>query len=54
MPTRFGAYTIHEELGAGGMASVHLAEWRPADGPPRRVALKRLFPHIAENPRRPP
>jgi serine/threonine protein kinase len=49
MPTRFGAYTIHEPLGAGGMASVHLADWHPPKGPPRRVALKRLFPHIAEN-----
>jgi serine/threonine-protein kinase len=49
MPTRFGSYTIHEALGAGGMASVHLAEWHPPDGPPKRVALKRLFPHIAES-----
>ncbi len=50
MPTKFGAYTIHEALGAGGMASVHLAEWTPPKGPPRRVALKRLYPHVAENP----
>src|SRR6476659_10151761 len=50
MPSRFGAYTIHEPLGAGGMASVHLADWRPIEGTPRRVALKRLFPHIAQNP----
>jgi eukaryotic-like serine/threonine-protein kinase len=50
MPTQFGPYTIHEALGAGGMASVHLADWRPSGGPPRRVALKRLYPHIAENP----
>jgi serine/threonine protein kinase len=50
MPTQFGAYTIHDALGAGGMASVHLADWKPLGGTPRRVALKRLFPHIAENP----
>jgi serine/threonine-protein kinase len=50
MPVRFGAYTIHEELGAGGMASVHLADWRPLSGVARRVALKRLFPHISDNP----
>jgi eukaryotic-like serine/threonine-protein kinase len=50
VPERFGAYTIHEELGAGGMASVHLADWRPHSGVPRRVALKRLYPHVAENP----
>jgi serine/threonine protein kinase len=49
MPTRFGAYEIHEALGAGGMASVHLADWRPMSGPHRRVALKRLFPQIAQN-----
>jgi len=29
---------------------VHLAEWRPLEGKPRRVALKRLYPHVAENP----
>jgi eukaryotic-like serine/threonine-protein kinase len=49
MPTRFGAYTIHEALGAGGMASVHLADWRPPGGVARRVALKRLFTQVAEN-----
>ncbi|NVB81738.1 MAG: serine/threonine protein kinase [Kofleriaceae bacterium] len=49
MPTRFGAYTIREPLGAGGMAQVDLADWNPISGPSRRVALKRLFPHIAEN-----
>ena len=50
MTQRFGRYTLHEALGAGGMASVHLAEWEPPDGKPKRVALKRLFPHIASNP----
>src|SRR3990167_5534377 len=49
MPTRFGAYTVHEPIGAGGMASVHLADWRPPGGVARRVALKRLFPQIADN-----
>ncbi|HEX5058699.1 MAG TPA: serine/threonine-protein kinase [Kofleriaceae bacterium] len=49
-PSRFGAYTIREPLGAGGMASVDLADWTPLEGPQRRVALKRLFPHIAANP----
>jgi len=50
MPELFGAYTIREELGAGGMASVHLAEWRPKGGVARRVALKRLYLHVASNP----
>jgi serine/threonine-protein kinase len=43
----FGAYIIHEKLGAGGMASVHIAESRTLR---KRVALKRLHPHVAENP----
>jgi serine/threonine protein kinase len=41
---RFGSYEIYEELGAGGLASVHLAR-SPAIKAP--VALKRLFPHVA-------
>jgi serine/threonine protein kinase len=41
---RFGSYEIFEELGAGGLASVHLARSRAIKSP---VALKRLFPHIA-------
>jgi serine/threonine protein kinase len=49
VPARFGPYTIHDELGAGGMASVHLADWPTAEGT-RRVALKRLFPHVANDP----
>lgn len=43
---RFGSYEIYEELGAGGLASVHLAR-SPAIKSP--VALKRLYPHIASN-----
>jgi serine/threonine-protein kinase len=41
---RFGSYEIFEELGAGGLASVHLARSRAIKSP---VALKRMFPHIA-------
>lgn len=44
---RFGSYEIYEELGAGGLASVHLARSRAIKNP---VALKRLYPHIASNP----
>jgi serine/threonine protein kinase len=42
---RFGSYEIHEELGAGGLASVHLARSSAIKNP---VALKRLYPHIAD------
>jgi eukaryotic-like serine/threonine-protein kinase len=44
VPERFGSYEIYEELGAGGVASVHLAKSSAVQNP---VALKRLFPHIA-------
>jgi eukaryotic-like serine/threonine-protein kinase len=43
----FGAYIVHEKLGAGGMAAVHIAESKTLR---KRVALKRLHPHVAENP----
>jgi serine/threonine protein kinase len=41
---RFGSYEIYEKLGSGGLAAVHLARSRAISNP---VALKRLFPHIA-------
>jgi serine/threonine protein kinase len=41
---RFGSYEIYDELGAGGLASVHLARTPAVKNP---VALKRLYPHIA-------
>ena len=47
MSERFGSYEISEKLGAGGLASVHLAHTRAVANP---VALKRLFPHIANVP----
>ncbi|HEX4450385.1 MAG TPA: serine/threonine-protein kinase [Kofleriaceae bacterium] len=44
MRERFGSYEIYEELGAGGLAAVHLARSRAIKNP---VALKRLYPQIA-------
>ena len=46
-PEEFGSYLIYEQLGVGGMATVHIAESR---GLRKRVALKRLLPHAADNP----
>jgi eukaryotic-like serine/threonine-protein kinase len=43
---QFGSYTVYEELGVGGHASVHVAVAK--DG--KRVALKRLLPHAALEP----
>jgi serine/threonine-protein kinase len=45
----FGPYAIHEQLGTGGMASVHRAE-RRVNGVRQRVALKRMLPNAAEDP----
>lgn len=43
-PERFGDYTVYEQLGRGGMATVHRAEKPQRNSPPKQVALKRLIP----------
>ncbi len=48
MPEAFGRYTLVKRLGAGGMGEVFLA--RPNDGTDELV-LKRILPHLTENPR---
>jgi eukaryotic-like serine/threonine-protein kinase len=45
----FGAYTVFERIGVGGMATVHRAKERGIAGFERTVALKRLLPHLAED-----
>lgn len=45
---RFGSYLVFEQLGIGGMASVHRAE-RRVGGTRQRVALKRLLPHASSD-----
>jgi serine/threonine protein kinase len=42
---RFGPYVVHEQLGAGGMATVHRATLEIA-GVRRDVALKRMLPEL--------
>jgi len=42
-PERFGSYLVYEQIGKGGMATVHRAEQDTGRGI-RQVALKRLFP----------
>ena len=44
MDQRFGDYVVHELIGEGGMASIHLAE---KGG--KRVALKRLLPEVQKD-----
>ena len=46
---RFGPYTLHECLGAGGMAIVHRASHEIGAGVVREVALKRLLPQLAND-----
>jgi serine/threonine protein kinase len=48
---RFGAYTIHDKLGDGGLSVVHRAtdEHAAARGRKRTVALKRLHAHHASD-----
>ncbi len=46
---QFGAYTVYECLGAGGMATVHRAEKPIGAGVMREVALKRLLPQLAND-----
>ena len=48
-PERFGAYIVHERLGAGGMAEVHRAERVNKDGSRTTVALKRLLATTVSN-----
>jgi serine/threonine-protein kinase len=45
-----GRYVLSKPIGAGGMASVHLARWVGAAGLSRVVAVKRLHPNFAADP----
>jgi serine/threonine protein kinase len=45
----FGPYRVYEELGKGGMATVHRAEKSGIEGFHKVVALKRMLPHVAAN-----
>ena len=45
-----GPYLVYEQLGSGGMATVHRAELRGVAGFRRTVALKQLHPHLTKIP----
>jgi len=49
VPERYGAYRVYEQLGKGGMASVHRAELDTPKGV-QEVALKRLTPSLDRKP----
>jgi eukaryotic-like serine/threonine-protein kinase len=46
---QFGDYVVLDELGYGGMATVHLAEVRAQGKERMQVALKRMLPNIANS-----
>ena len=48
LPYALGRFTLCEELGAGGMATVYLAKMRLAAGLERHVAIKTIHAHLAK------
>ncbi|HQB46431.1 MAG TPA: protein kinase, partial [Polyangiaceae bacterium] len=44
-----GRYRVVDEIGVGGMASVHLARMDGAGGFQKWVAIKRIHPHLIED-----
>src|SRR6478735_6980622 len=49
-PVRVERYRLFDEIGAGGMARVHLGKLVGAEGFARVVAIKRLHPHLVADP----
>src|SRR5271170_3651744 len=49
-PQVIGRYAIYGKIASGGMASVHFGRLLGAAGFSRTVAIKRLHPHLAEDP----
>jgi serine/threonine-protein kinase len=45
----FGTYVVYEQIGKGGMATVHRAEMRDKTGQVKKIALKRLLPKAASH-----
>ncbi|MGZ3438716.1 MAG: serine/threonine-protein kinase, partial [Polyangia bacterium] len=48
MPATVGGYELLQRLAVGGMAEVFLARRAGPDGFEKRVALKRILPHLAK------
>ena len=46
---QIGPYLLHKKVARGGMAELFLADYMRRDGFKRRVAVKRILPHLAGN-----
>ncbi|NNF99637.1 MAG: serine/threonine protein kinase [Desulfobacteraceae bacterium] len=49
MPHPIGPYHLQQRLAVGGMAELFVADYVREDGFRRKVAVKRILPHLAEN-----
>jgi serine/threonine-protein kinase len=49
-PLVIGRYNVYGKIASGGMASVHFGRLLAGAGFSRTVAIKRLHPHLAEDP----
>ncbi|MBW1867220.1 MAG: protein kinase [Deltaproteobacteria bacterium] len=47
--SQLGPYVLTQKIGQGGMAELHQADYVREDGFRRKVALKKVLPHLAEN-----
>jgi predicted Ser/Thr protein kinase len=47
---QIGPYRLQDKVARGGMAELYLADYVRQDGFRRKVAVKRILPHLAENP----
>jgi len=47
---RIGPYLLQRRVATGGMAELYLSDYLREDGFRRTVAVKRILPHLAENP----
>ncbi len=47
--TKFGKYVLEERIGRGGFADIFRATHQGPDGFTKQVAIKRIFPHLAED-----
>ena len=51
LPARLGRYTLIERIGVGGMAEVFVALQDGPAGFQKQVVVKRILPHLAQDPR---